>query len=114
MRTFCEDIQSLLLLLLAHEGVSWGYRGVWEGSQPLFLLTVPLCLTLPQTRGGMMRAQIIRFSRCVYHHSLVGDLSSLVLLHLPLLPGVEGGQLFLGWRLPNLWRECDGANRKHK
>ena len=50
LRTFCEDIQSLLLLLLAHEGVSWGYRGVWEGSQPLLLLTVPLCLTLPQTK----------------------------------------------------------------
>ena len=50
LRTFCEDIQSLFLLFLAHEGVSRGYRGVREGSQPLLLLTVPLCLTLPQTR----------------------------------------------------------------
>ena len=49
VRTFCEHIQSLLLLFPAHEGVSWGYRGIWEGSQPLLLLTVPLSLTLPQT-----------------------------------------------------------------
>ena len=41
-----EYIHSRLVLLHAHESVSWGYRGVCEGGQPLFLLFVPLYLTL--------------------------------------------------------------------
>ena len=35
------------------------------------------------------------------------DLSSLVLFHLFLPPRMEGDQLFLGWRLPNLMSVCE-------
>ena len=35
-----------LILLHAHKGVSWGYRGVCEGGQPLFFIFVSHCLML--------------------------------------------------------------------
>ena len=44
--TFSEYIHIHLVLLHAHESESWGYGGVCERGQLLFLLFVPLYLTL--------------------------------------------------------------------